>query len=235
MKRNLFAVGAVLLSAMVAYATDFDRYEVFAGYSFVRFHPNSGCSVTPNCGSFLPNFNANGGSGQFVYNFKDGLGVALDLGAVTKGELNQTAIDTTVFNFVAGPRYTFRHHVFHESRFQPFVQALFGGAYSTASTHVDILGSTIVNPLPPGLVVNPNLPISARLVGSHTGFAMLAGGGLDIKLKRHISLRPVGADYYLTRMPNFLTQSLPGVPHNHHNSNNFRYTAGVNFLFGREK
>jgi hypothetical protein len=218
---------------MVAYATDFDKYEVFAGYSFVRFDPNSGCSVT-NCGSFFPNFNANGGSGQFVYNFKDGFGVAFDLGAVTKGELNQRAVDVTVFNFVVGPRYTFRH-TFHESRFQPFVQALFGGAHSSASTHVDILGSTIVNPLPPNLIVNPDLPISARLVGSRTGFAMLAGGGLDIKLKRHISLRPVGADYYRTRMPSFLGQNLPGDHPRDRNANNFRYTAGVNFQFGREK
>jgi hypothetical protein len=47
-----------------------------------------------------------------------------------------------------------------------------------------------------------------------------------------MTFRPVGADYYLTRMPDFLTQNLPG--HNHHNASNFRYTAGVNFLFGKE-
>jgi hypothetical protein len=227
MKKSLFVVGTLLVSALVASATDATKYEVFAGYSFVRFNPNSDCSAS-NCGSFLPNFNSNGGDGQFVYNvFKD-FGVALDVGAVTKGTLNQTAIDTTVLNFVAGPRYTYRHH---DSRFQPFVQALFGGAYSTASTQVSILGGEIVTPHLPQIVLS-NLPITTRLVASRTGFAMLAGGGLDIKINKHMTFRPIGADYYLIRLPDFLTQNLPG--HNHHNANNFRYTAGVNFLFGKE-
>jgi hypothetical protein len=79
------------------------------------------CTILPTPPSFelFPQFNANGGDGQFVYNVHRNFGVAFDLGAVTKGELNQTAIDTTVLNFVVGPRYTYRHH---ESRFQPFVQ-----------------------------------------------------------------------------------------------------------------
>ena len=54
-----------------------------------------------------------------------------------------------------------------------------------------------------------------------------------IKINKHMTFRPVGADYYLTRMPDFLTQNLSN--HHHHNSNNFRYTAGVNFVFGNEK
>jgi opacity protein-like surface antigen len=231
MRKSFLLIGAVLLSALVASATEESgKYETFAGYSFVRFNPNSGCSASV-CGSnFLPSFNANGGDGQFVYNFDKGLGVAFDLGAVTKGELNHVAVDTTVLNFVLGPRYTYHRH---DSRFQPFVQALFGGAYATSSTHLDILGGTIVNPfIFPPITTNPNSPITARLVESRTGFAMLAGGGLDIKVSKHMSIRPVGADYYLTRLPDFLTQNLPG--HNHRNANNFRYTAGVNFSFGKE-
>jgi hypothetical protein len=156
--------------------------------------------------------------------------VVFDAGAVTKGEFNHTPVDNTVANFVLGPRYTFH---FHESRFQPFGQVLFGVAYTTSSTQIDILGGEVVNPhIFQPVVVNPNLPVSARLVASRTGFAMLAGGGLDIKINKHMTFRPVGADYYLTRMPDFLTQNLPG--HNHHNASNFRYTAGVNFLFGKE-
>ena len=142
MKKSLFVIGAVLLSALVASADEFGKYEAFLGYDWVKFNPSSSCSTTTStCVStgLLPSFNANGGNAQFVYNFKKGFGVAFDFGAVTKGELNHQAIDATVVNFVVGPRYTFR---FHESRFQPFVQALFGGAYSTASTRVDILGGT---------------------------------------------------------------------------------------------
>ena len=223
MRKSLAVIGVILLSALMASADEEAyKFETFVGYDFVRFNPN-------NTG-FIPPFNANGGNAEFVYNVRQYIGVVFDAGAVTKGTLNQAAIDSTVLNFVAGPRFTFRHK---ESRFQPFVQALFGGAYSTASTQIDILGGEVVNPhvFPPTTIENPNLPISTRLVSSRTGFAMLAGGGLDIKLSKHIAVRPIGADYYLTRLPNFLTQNLPN--HSHQNLNNFRYSAGVNFMFGK--
>jgi len=230
MKKSLFVIGAVLLSALVASADEFGKYEAFLGYDWVKFNPSTSCSTTsPTCistASFLPSFNANGGNGQFVYNFKKGFGVVFDLGAVTKGELNHQAIDATIVNFVVGPRYTFR---FHESRFRPFVQALFGGAYSAASTRLEILGGNVVTPhiFPPPTVVNPDLPFSTRFVTSRTGSAILLGGGLDIKMNKHVTFRPIGADYYMTRLPSLLTG-------NQHNASNFRYSVGVNFLFGEE-
>jgi hypothetical protein len=228
MRKSFFVIGLFLFSALVVSADELGKYEVFLGYDWVKFNPSSACSTTTStCVSgFLPSFNANGGNGQFVYNFAKGFGVAFDLGAVTKGELNHQAIDATVFNFVVGPRYTFRSH---ESRFQPFVQALFGGAYSTASTRLEILGGEVVNPLlfPPPTVVNPNLPFSTRFVTSRTGDAILVGGGLDIKISKHMTFRPIGADYYRTRLPGLLT----GI---NHDANNFRYSVGVNFRFGAE-
>jgi opacity protein-like surface antigen len=222
MRKSLLVIGAVLLSALVVSAdNDSPKYEAFAGYNFVRFNPAST--------AFIPSFNANGGNGQFVYNVWQNFGVVLDIGAVTKGTLNHLNIDSTALNFVAGPRYTLH---LHESRFQPFVQALFGGVYATSSTHLDILGGTIVSPHIFQPINTITSPITARLVESRTGFAMLAGGGLDYKINKHMSIRPIGADYYLTRLPDFLTQNLPG--HHHHNANNFRYSAGVNFTFGKE-
>ncbi len=56
---------------------------------------------------------------------------------------------------------------------------------------------------------------------------MFAGGGLDIKMSKHIAFRPLGADYYLARPNSLLTG-------NASNRNNFRYTAGINFLFGAQ-
>jgi Outer membrane protein beta-barrel domain len=208
MKKCIPILGLSMLFTWTALAEEAPKYEVFLGYHFVRFNPNSG---------FIPSFNANGGGGQFVYNFNKWLGAELDAGAVTKGELGGFNVDSTVMNFVAGPRVTFHN----KSRFIPFVHALFGGAYSTAS--VPIAGTI----LPPTVFVPPNLPVSARLNASFTGFAMLAGGGLDIKLSRHIAFRPIGADYYLMRLPGLLTG-------NQTNRNNFRYSGGVTFMFGGE-
>ena len=152
---------------MVGAATDFPAAEAFLGYNFVRFDTNSG---------IVPSFNANGGDGQFAYNVNKYLGVVLDLGAVNKGTLQGFNFDTTVVNFVAGPRFTWRHH---NSRFQPFVQALFGGAYATTSIPIDVTGP-VVNPGPLG-AISAERAVTARLVASNTGFAMMAGGGLDIK------------------------------------------------------
>ena len=211
MRKSALLICAALLSASVAAATDWPTMETFLGYNFVRFNPNS---------DFVPSFNANGGNGQFVYNFSPWLGAVLDVGAVNNGRLNQFSIDTTVMNFVAGPRFTLHNH----SRFLPYAQALFGGAYSTASTAVALL-PTNGTVFPPGVIVNPNQPLSARLNASNTGFAMLVGGGLDIRLSKHVAFRPFEASYYLTRIPSLLTG-------NTSNRNNFRYAAGVNFLFG---
>jgi hypothetical protein len=57
---------------------------------------------------------------------------------------------------------------------------------------------------------------------------MMAGGGVDIKISKHIAFRPLAFDYYLTRTPNFITN----ITDNDINRNNWRYTAGVNFMFG---
>ncbi len=210
MKKSYLLICASLLSASVAAATDLPTMETFLGYDMARFNPNSG---------YAPSFNANGGSGQFVYNLPSGFGAAIDLGAVTKGKLNQSKIDTTVVDFVAGPRYTFHNH----SHFMPYVQVLFGGAYATTSAPISVIPAIgVVTPL--GTIVTP-AAITARLAASNTDFAMLAGGGLDIKLGKYIAFRPVEASYYLTRIPSLLTGNVS-------NRNNFRYSAGVNFLFG---
>jgi hypothetical protein len=213
MKRSFVLLGVGLLYALEAGATDMPRWETFLGYNFVRFNPNS---------DFVPSFNANGGGGQFVYNVNHWLGGVFDLGAVNKGTLGGFNVDTTVINFVAGPRVTFLRH----SRWMPFAQVLFGGAYATTSAPVSVLPANLIN-IPPALITDPNIPVTTRIHASHTGFAMMAGGGLDIKLSRHIAFRPIGADYYLTRVPSILTGNTT-------NRNNFRYSAGVNFLFGAQ-
>jgi len=231
LKKCFLLFSAALLTASVAAATDSPTAEAFLGYNWVRFNPDR-----PNLPGFsgLPSFNLNGGDAQLVYNFKPGIGLVLDVGAVHAGSLfgikndvtlNRPGVDHTLVNFVLGPRYTFHSH----SRWMPFAQALFGGAHATSSTSVMLTQGGIIWP-PPGLIVPPGTlqPVDATLRAERTGFAMLIGGGLDIKVSKHVTLRPIGADYYLTRLPGFVTG-------NDTNKNHFRYSAGVNFLFGAGK
>ncbi len=136
MKNIVRVITAVLLFAMAASATDWPKYETFLGYSFVRFNPNSG---------YIPSFNANGGYGQFQYNFSRWFSGVLDAGAVAKGELNGLNINSTVASVTAGPRFTYRNH----SRFTPFAHVLFGGAFASAS--VPVVGAI----LPPNVILPP--------------------------------------------------------------------------------
>jgi opacity protein-like surface antigen len=234
LKKCILLFGVAILTVSVAAATDNPQAEAFLGYSLVRFFPN-----TPNLTGItgtngFGDFNLNGGNAQLAYNFRPGIGLVLDVGAVHAGSLfgiannvtpNQSGVDHTLTNFVLGPRYTFSRH----KRLMPYVQGLFGGAHASSSTSVTLQQGGIIWP-PPGLIIPPGTvqPVDATLRAERTGFAMLIGGGLDIKVAKHIALRPVEADYYFTRLPGFVTG-------NDTNKNHFRYSAGVNFLFGGAK
>ncbi|MGA9542131.1 MAG: outer membrane beta-barrel protein [Candidatus Sulfotelmatobacter sp.] len=144
------------------------------------------------CGCFA----LNGGNGWVAFNFSRSLGVVGEIASQGASNISSTGADLTLTSFLAGPRY--RRTV--AGHFAPFVQVLFGGARAGGS-------------LAPG---------SSGLPGSANAFAMIAGGGLDIGLTRHVALRAFEADYYLTRFDN-------GV--NDH-QNNLRIAAGVIIRFG---
>jgi opacity protein-like surface antigen len=60
---------------------------------------------------------------------------------------------------------------------------------------------------------------------SNNAFAMKLGGGLDIPLTPHISIRPAEVDYLLTQ---FSANNIKA------NQNNFRYMFAVNIGLGRK-
>jgi hypothetical protein len=213
MMRGFGMICLILVLAIVAAAQDTPRMETFLGYTYVR----------ANSANKIPSFSSNGGSGQYVYNFNTWLGAVADLGAVHNGNIGGHLIDNTAANFLFGPRISFRY-----PRIRPYFQVLFGGVYFTASSRVDVV---LANPSQPiylpgqGTILLPGGAITARAVSAQTAFAMTAGGGLDIKVNKHLSLRPIGLDYYMTRLENLRTQG-------DNSQNNLRYTAGLNFTFG---
>ena len=77
----------------------------------------------------------------------------------------------------------------------PFVQTLFGGILTSSGI---------------------------ATLGWQTHFAMAVGGGVDARVSRHISVRPVEAEYLLTKIPDGLNNR----------QNNFRFGAGIVFRFG---
>jgi outer membrane immunogenic protein len=145
-----------------------------------------------DCGCFA----MNGGSGWLAFNFSHSLGIVGEIASQHASNISSTGADLTLTSYLAGPRYTWgrSHH------FAPFAQVLLGGAHASGS-------------LAPG---------SSELPGSANSFGMIAGGGLDIGLTRHIAVRAFEADYYLTRFDNGTND----------HQNNLRIAAGVILRFG---
>ena len=83
----------------------------------------------------------------------------------------------------------------HRGRLTPFVQVLFGGVLTSSGIET---------------------------VGWQSHFAMTAGGGLDVRVSKHWSIRPLQAEYFLTKIPDGLNNR----------QNNFHLTAGIVFRFG---
>jgi hypothetical protein len=227
MKRVVTASAAMLVFSFAAFATDYGKWETFLGYTYTRFE--TGNFIPAPFDADIPSFNAHGGSAQMVYNWNRWFGVVFDAGAVHGsgiGDFGNTffpstfsrgGLDMTVANYLLGPRVSFKRG----SRFVPYVQVLFGGATAWQSLPVPdlaILGGGVI--VPGGATLNYNRTTS--------GFAMTAGGGLDIKLSKHVYFRPIQAEYFLTRLR-------PIGDLNQINRNNFRYSVGINFSYGEPR
>ena len=236
MRRVVTASAVILVSSFAAFAEDYARFETFLGYTYTRFQTSNQFVGEP-FDLNVPNFSAHGGSAQFGYNFNRWFSVVADAGAVTStGDIGDfgnrillPALSTrgggfnaTLANYLLGPRVSFHRG----SRFVPYVQTLFGGATVWQSLPVPDV-AIIAPPIAGGGVIIPN-GANIQFHRETSGFAMTAGGGLDIKINKHVYVRPVQAEYFLTRLSPIGAFSVT-------NRNNFRYSAGINFTYGEPR
>jgi hypothetical protein len=224
MTKSTTLIAAGLLFAFVAGATDIPKYEAFLGYTYVRanqFNQNTGL------GQEIGGFDMNGGSAQFIYNFNKWWSGVADIGAVTKQNVGIINADNTTTFYMFGPRVSYHNH----SRFTPYAQIVFGGATRTVSRQLDVLTGANIPVFPvataQSLFPGANTQIVAQVSATQTAFAMAVGGGLDWRIAKHFSFRPVSVDYVLTRFPSFLTGD-------NSNQNSIRASAGFIFTFGEK-
>jgi len=180
----------------------YPKVEVFLGYSYLRGVP----TLSPgNRMVFL-----NGGSASVAFNLNRYLGLVGDFGGFDASELELTGAGANsvadasgnAFTYMAGPRLSFRKY-----RVTPFAQVLAGGIHASAVTLSNCAG-----------------PLCASLPMENS-FAMTAGGGIDLRVHRHINLRLVQAEYMMTNFANLST----GV---RDTQNDIRLSSGVVFGFG---
>ena len=179
------------------------RFELFLGYSYLRAVP------TLAVGNRLVWMN--GGSASIAYNINRHWGIVGDIGDYTNSRMQFTgAYNATIdvneanggfLSYLFGPRLSFRGE-----RFTPFVQALFGGVHAS---EVDIADCTF----------------SCTLLPEENVFALTAGGGLDIKVRRHFAIRIIQAEYMMTRFQNYDTGTSAM-------QNDMRLSSGIVFRFG---
>jgi opacity protein-like surface antigen len=147
--------------------------------------------------SGVSSFSLNGGSASVAYNVNGWLSGVADFGGYNNGNILGTGVNGTLSTYMFGPRITYRHL----GRFTPFGQVLFGVAHASGS----LSGST------------------TTVTTSDNSFAMSVGGGVDYRVTRHFSIRPLQVDYLLTRF------SETGV--GSQSQNNLRASTGIVFHF----
>jgi opacity protein-like surface antigen len=210
MRRTILTLLLLFSCAGFVAAQDVPKVDLLFGYSFLRY----------NSAQTIPAFTANGGIGTLGFNFNNHFGLEAELGGYHNGNVNNYQFDSTTFSYLFGPRISYGR----SKKIDPYIHVLWGGQHASTSIAADSI-----------LVVNPLLTSSnGRYKVSTNTFAMAAGGGLDIKLSRKITLRPVQIDYYLTRFEAPDVTVPPGTSPRARNQNNLRYAAGLQFNFGGE-
>jgi hypothetical protein len=109
------ALGAVILSAVVASAQEITTPKVEVGLNYSWLHVNSANYDFQRTG--------NGGSGYVEYNLNRTVGLVGDFGGYAN---TRTGINDKALTYMFGPRFNMRHF----ERFTPYAQFLFGGAYA---------------------------------------------------------------------------------------------------------
>ena len=106
----------VSLFGVSAFAQDTPKFDVFAGYSYLRANPDT---------TGISSFSMNGGSASLAYNANHWLSGVADFGGYHANNILGTHVDGTLSTFLFGPRVSYHR----DSRITPFGQVLFGVAH----------------------------------------------------------------------------------------------------------
>ena len=188
---------------------EYPKVELFLGYTHLGTVSNDTVPGNRMVG-------LHGGSASVAFNLNRYVGLVADIGGYDDSQLQLTGNGAneplvvnssgTAYTFLFGPRLSFRN----STRFTPFAQVLVGGVRATDVTISGCTGTGCA-PLP-----------------TQTALAMTAGGGLDIRLTRHFSIRAVQAEYMMTRFADVAVGSTGDAT----TQNDLRLSSGLLFGFG---
>src|SRR6516225_5771652 len=213
MIRRAACIGALFLAcSIMAWTQKAPKSELDLDYSFARYAPSA---------SYTKGHSFNGGGGRIVFNVNHWLGIAGDFQGYNSNTTQFTipagspnfpggvngSVSGNLFTYLFGPVIKFRN-----GPVQPFFDVLPGAAHS------NVYGNAFATLCQP---VAGRCSFSTTPQGN--GFALSAGGGLDIPINRRVCIRPGEFDYLYTRFVNQF---------NNAGQNNFRYLAGLGVNMG---
>ena len=211
--RPVMHLAIIVLSGAGAWAQEAPRAEVDFDYSFARYNPSA---------SYTKGHSFNGGGGQFKFNLTPTLGIAMDLQGYNSNTTSfhvpvaspfpanaGGTVSGNLFTYLFGPVLKLRA----APRLDPYVDLLFGAAHSNVYAN---LFKQVCQPTTNGNCTGSTTP-------NGNGFAMSAGGGVDIPINSRMDFRVGEFDYLYTRFTNVFNDA---------GQNNFRYLTGLNIKMG---
>ena len=194
-KPNLLVLLLIVLLGVPCFAQETPEWQFFGGYSFQRADVREYFKTTPIIYTFRHHYiNVNGWEFAVTQNRNRWFGGTMDFSGYYKTpRLLGVSNREHIYSILYGPRFSFA-----QPFGTPFAHVMFGAANTSTS-------------------VTPTGPHA-----SDFSFAMAVGGGFDLPLQSHTSIRVLQADY--------LRANALGS-----GQNNFRLSAGVVFNLGRVK
>ena len=201
---------AACASISLAQSDDYNKYDIFVGYSHNRVDTGIGDDDPQLDDVFDEREGFHGFNASVTGNISRYIGLKGDLSGHWKkktfpiGTTASVELDSSLWNFLGGVQIKDNSK---ETRFKPFAHALVGGAHAKVNGNFsnDVCIAVFPSPCP------------ADFEDSDTGFAAALGGGLDIRASDRIDIRAFQFDYNPTRVFDGGTQ------------HNFRIGVGVVF------
>jgi opacity protein-like surface antigen len=170
-----------------------NTFDVSATFSELRANaPVNSCSC----------FWMAGGTGEISYPVWRNFSAVAEVAGHTTGNIPGFNAGLSLLSGMGGIRLRVPTH----TRFQPYVQALFGGVHGFDSYF----------PVPAGTPIGVD---RAFALSYDTSFAYAVGGGVDVAVSRHIWIRALKADYNYSELRNLQGDR----------QNQFRIGAGILF------
>lgn len=181
---------------LVGASTAVAQQDAYSGDAAAAYHWVRSNAGPGQCGCF----GMNGGGVSGSWNFHSPWSAVVDISAENTGSAPPANNPLTLVSYLAGARYQIPQPWFQGNhKPQPFAQIILGAAHA---------GGT-----------------EAGVADGSYRFATRIGGGIDVPLNSHFSLRVVQIDYYLTTFVNATND----------HQNNLLVGAGIVYRWSRKK